>query len=77
MNCIIMLMANVTVSMENVAKTNLWQSNESSYLKHKVTFLWKFLELLRPSGRSILLKMLSQHNISNFLNELMIQILEL
>ena len=25
-------MANVTVSMENVAKTTLWQSNESSYL---------------------------------------------
>ena len=26
-------MANVTASMENVAKTTLWQSNESSYLK--------------------------------------------
>ena len=25
-------MANVTASMENVAKTTLWQSNESSYL---------------------------------------------
>ena len=27
------MMANVTASMENVAKTTLWQSNESSYLK--------------------------------------------
>ena len=26
-------MANDTASMENVAKTTLWQSNESSYLK--------------------------------------------
>ena len=26
-------MANVTKSMENVAKTTLWQSNESSHLK--------------------------------------------
>ena len=26
-------MANVTASMESVAKTTLWQSNESSYLK--------------------------------------------
>ena len=30
-------MANVTASMENVAKTTLWQSNESSYLKFDVS----------------------------------------
>ena len=37
-------MANVTASMENVAKTTLWQSNESSYLKLnvlKIQFAYK------------------------------------
>ena len=29
-------MANVTASMENVAKNTLWQSNESSYLKSRM-----------------------------------------
>ena len=29
-------MANVTAIMKNVAKTTLWQSNESSYLKYKL-----------------------------------------
>ena len=48
-------MANVTVSMENIAKTTLWQSNESSYLNKKVLVCTVFTTCPRSTTRRLCL----------------------
>ena len=48
-------MANVTASMENVAKTTWWQSNESSYLKAKYVIVFRMtLAFFAISGLDML-----------------------